>query len=371
MLPHPKDHQLAKIFINHSLNLKEKEKVLITVSDSSAFSLAKATYIECLKKGLYPVIDIGELDMTVGRSSVGGFAYQFYKLANDWQLKQIPENVINARIEWADAFIRLASISNSKELAQIKPEKLTTRQKIMKPLIDKMIDSDRWILTVYPTPSMAQDAGVSYDWLLDFYYNACIIDYNKMKKKLKKIEKILDKGKRVEVFGKKTKLAFSIKDRLALACYGERNIPDGEVFLAPIKNTLEGEIFFDLPTRRFGRDVEGVYLKFKKGKVVEAKASKGQKALEKALDTDEGARYIGEFAIGANYEIYQVMKNTLFDEKIGGTIHMALGRAYKEKRGGGENESAIHWDIVKDMRLDGSIIKVDNKIVLKEGKILT
>jgi aminopeptidase len=217
---------------------------------------------------------------------------------------------------------------------------------------------------------MAQDAGVSYDWLLDFYYDACIVDYKKMKKKLKKVEKILDQGERVEIFGKKTKIAFSIKNRLAQACYGERNIPDGEVFLAPVKDTLEGEIFFDMPTRRFGRDVEYIYLKFEKGKVVDAKAKKGQKALEKALETDEGSRYVGEFAIGANYEIDRVMKNTLFDEKIGGTIHMALGRAYKEKRGGGENESAIHWDIVKDMRLDGSVLKVDNKVILKEGKII-
>jgi len=369
MFPSSKDFKLAKIFLSHSLKLKSKEKVLIMVSDSAAFDLAKATYIEALKMGLYPIVDVSEIDSKIARSSSGGLTYQFFKLANKWQLNYLPKQILEAKISWADGFVRIGTIDNSKELAQINPSKISLRQKLMRPFLDKIVDSDRWVLTIFPTPSMAQDAGVSFDWLLDFYYKACVVDYQKMKAQLLKIQNLLDKGKKVEILGKKTQLTFSIEGRLSQACYGERNIPDGEVFLAPIENTLEGKIYFDMPTSSFGRDVEDIELVFEKGKVVKATAQKGQEALEKMLKTDKGACRVGEFAIGANYNIKRAMKNTLFDEKIGGTIHLALGRAYKEKRGGGQNQSAIHWDIVKDMRLLGSTVKIDGKIVQKDGKL--
>ena len=173
----------------------------------------------------------------------------------------------------------------------------------------------------------------------------------------------MDKGKVVRLIGKDTDLTFSIENRLAKACFGERNVPDGEVFLCPVEETIEGKVYFDLPTTAFGREVQGIYLEFKKGKVVKAKAEIGQEVLEKMLATDDGAKHVGEFAIGTNPNIKQAMKNTLFDEKIAGTIHIALGRAYSEKRGGGKNKSAIHWDLVKDMRVKGSAILIDGKKV--------
>lgn len=361
MLPTKKDFQLARVFLNHSVKVKPKEKVLITCSDSAAFPLVKATYIETLKLGAYPVLDIAGIDLELGRSHLGGFAYQFYRWANDWQLNYLPKEIIKAKIDWADAYIRITTLDNIAELAQIPPEKITRRQKLMRPYFDRLIDSDRWILTYYPTPAMAQQAGVAYDWLVDFYYRACLVDYQKMKRKLKQLEKILDQGEKVRVLGEKTDLTFSIKGRLAQACFGERNIPDGEVYLCPVETTVEGKIYFDLPTVRLGREVRGIYLEFKKGKVVKAEAEVGQEVLEKMLATDAGARRVGEFALGANENITQVMKNTLFDEKIAGTIHLALGRAYKEKRGGGENQSAIHWDLVKTMRGRGGKILVDGK----------
>lgn len=236
--------------------------------------------------------------------------------------------------------------------------------------MDPMIDSDRWVLTYYPTAGMAQQAGMSMDSLREFYYDSVLVDYGKMEKELKGIEKILDKGSEVRVVGKKTDIKLSIKGRLAQSCYGERNIPDGEVFVGPVHMEVNGEVYFDLPTLAYGHEVRGIHLEFVDGKVVRAMAEQGDEALQKMLETDPGARYLGEFAIGANYNVTRPMMNTLFDEKIGGTIHMALGRSYKEKRGGGTNESAIHWDIVKDMRLAGSRVEVDGVVVMRNGKIV-
>lgn len=356
-----KDTELAQIFLNHSLGVESKEKVLITCSDSSAFNLVKAVYIETLKLGAYPVVDVAGVDFELGRSHLGGFAYQFYKLANDWQLNNLPKEILEAKIDWADAFVRITSLENTAEFAQIKPEKINLRKKLIKPIFDKMIDSDRWVLTYYPTPGMAQQAGVAFDWLVDFYYRACVVDYKKMKQKLKKLEKKLDEAKNIKIIGEKTDLRFSVKARLSKACYGKRNIPDGEIFLCPVEDSVEGEIYFDLPTTAYGREVRGIYLRVKEGKVIKAKANVGQASLKKMLATDKGAKRFGEFAIGSNPEITRAMKTTIFDEKIGGTIHMALGRAYKEERGGGENESAIHWDLVKDMKKKESKLIVDGQ----------
>lgn len=359
MNPTEKDFALAKVLIDHSLSIKAKEKVLITVSESG-MPLAKAVYLEVLQRGAYPLFDI----------EATGMGYGFYKAANEWQLSYIPEAIIKTKVAWADAYVRIYSEFNSRELAQIDPAKIAVRSKLLRPLMDPMIDSDRWILTYYPTPAMAQEAGVSYDWLREFYFGACLVDYAKMERELKGLEKLMDEGKEIHVIGKMTDLRVNIEGRLAQACYGERNIPDGESFLAPVTNGVNGEVYFDLPTLAYGQEVSGIHLEFKGGKVINASAERGEAALLRMLETDPGAKYLGEFAIGANFNIKQAMLNTLFDEKIGGTIHMALGRAYKDRRGGGENESAIHWDIVKDMRLPGSVLTIDGKVVLKEGKLL-
>lgn len=359
MTPTDKDFELARVLLDHSVSIKPQEKVLISVSDAG-MSLAKAVYIETLKRGAYPLLDV----------TVNGMAYNFFTHANDWQVSYVPEAIIKTQIDWADAYIRIAAEENSRELAGVDPAKLQVRSKIIRPLMDPMIDSDRWILTYYPTAGMAQEAGMSHDSLRDFYFGACLVDYKKMEKELKGLEKLMDQGKTIHVVGKETDLWVSIDGRLAQACYGERNIPDGECFLAPVTNGVNGEVYVDLPTLAYGTEVQGIHLEFKEGKVIKAMADRGDAALQKMLETDRGARYLGEFAIGANFNIKNAMLNTLFDEKIGGTIHMALGRAYKDRRGGGENESAIHWDIVKDMRLPGSTLTIDDTVVLKDGKFV-
>jgi aminopeptidase len=367
------DIKLARIILEHSVRIKPKEKVLIALSEPDINPLVYALFVATIQMGAYPYLDISGINYYRNRATVKGLTYQFFQKANDWQLKYTPNEIIEAQLDWADAVVNIVNIENVKELSQIDSKKLNTRMKSMQPVIDKLIDGDRWVLTYYPTPSMAQEAGVSLDWLTDFYYKACVVDYKKMKSDLTKLEKVLDKGREIHVVGKDTDLILRADGRLAKACFGERNIPDGEVFLAPIAESVTGHVYFELPSIHDGREVSGIYLEFEKGKVVSAKATQGEDVLLHGLDTDKGARYLGEFAIGANYNITQVMKNTLFDEKIGGTVHMALGRSYKEKRGGapeGANESAIHWDIVKDTRVKGSFVEVDGKTILKDGKIL-
>lgn len=354
------DTELAKVMLKHSLRIKPKEKVLIMVSGQGAEALVKAVYAETLKLGAYPMVDGGGPDLS----------YQFYRHANEWQLEHVAEDMVKAKISWADAYVRIVAEDNSKELAEIDPAKLTTRAKLIRPLMDPMIDSDRWVLTYYPTAGMAQQAGMSIDSLTQFYYESVLVDYQVMEQNLKALEKIMDEGKEVRIVGKQTDLRVNIEGRLAQACYGERNIPDGEVFVGPVHLKVEGEVYFELPTLAYGHEVSGIHLEFLEGKVVNAAAERGEEALLKMLDTDPGARYLGELAIGANFAITRPMLNTLFDEKIGGTVHMALGRSYKEKRGGGTNESAIHWDIVKDMRLAGSEVRVDDKVILRDGKLL-
>jgi aminopeptidase len=359
MFPTDKDFELARVMLSHSLKVKPKEKVLITVSDL-AMSLGKAVFEETLKMGAYPMLDI----------TPSGLDYSFFNLADDWQRNYVPTEVIKEKIKWADAYVRIVADDNLRELAQIKPEIMTARARLTRPLMDPMIDSKRWILTWYPTGAMAQEAGVSIDFMREFYYNACLVDYNKMESDLMVLRSVMDRGKEIHVVGKMTDLYVNIEGRLAEACSGECNIPDGECFVAPVTNGVNGEVYFELPTLAYGHEVSGIHLEFKDGKVINASAERGEAALLKMLETDHGARYLGEFAIGANYNITRGMMNTLFDEKIGGTIHMALGRAYKDKRGGGENESAVHWDLVKDMRLPGSVLTIDGKVILRDGKLL-
>lgn len=358
MNPSEKDFRLACVMVDHSVKIKKEEHVLI-VTDDLGLPLAKVVYSEVLKRGAFPLIEI----------STSGLSYTFYSQANEWQIAYVPDEVIRTKYKWADAFVRIVADENLRELAGIDATKLTTRAKLMRPYSEIMLKK-RWVLTYYPTPAMAQEAGMSLSEMRDFYFNSCLVDYDKMQKRLKKIEKVMDQGKMIHMVGKQTDLWVSIAGRLAQECSAQCNIPDGECFLAPVTNGVNGEVYFEFPTLAYGHEVSGVRLEFKDGKVINASAERGDEALQKMLNTDEGARYLGEFAIGANFRITRGMLNTLFDEKIGGTVHMALGMAYKDKRGGGENESGIHWDIVKDMRLPGSVLMIDGRIVLKEGKLL-
>ncbi|TAN62667.1 aminopeptidase, partial [bacterium] len=203
--------------------------------------------------------------------------------------------------------------------------------------------------------------------LEDFLYGATNIDWNKVKKKEEKLKAVLDKASVVRIVGKDTDLTLSIKGRKAIACYGERNMPDGEVFLSPVEDSAEGHVYYEMPAIYQGREVLGIRLKFKRGKIIEARADKNEGFLNAMLDTDKGGRFLGELGIGTNYGIQKFSKDILFDEKIGGTVHLAAGRSYEEA--GGKNVSAIHWDMIKDLRQSGAIY-LDGKAIQKNGRFL-
>ena len=233
-----------------------------------------------------------------------------------------------------------------------------------------MITKD-WLLTYFPTHGMAQNANMSLEDFTDFYYKACLVDYKKQGQRIKKLQDIIDKGSVVHIKAKGTDLTLGIKGRLAAGSdSGKHNIPDGECFTGPQENVTEGFITFDYPQNRDGNEVAGIRLEFKKGEIVKFSADTGKKYLEKMLNDHSGNRRLGELGIGMNPKIKNYIKDILFDEKIMGTVHLALGRAYEEERGGGKNQGTIHWDLIKDLRYKGSLVTVDSKSIIADGKVL-
>jgi aminopeptidase len=237
--------------------------------------------------------------------------------------------------------------------------------KTVNPVSEIILKKDNWVIVDYPTNALAQDAEMSLEEFEDFVFSATNVDWKKESRRQDKLKAILDKGKQVRIIGEDTDLTFSIKGRQGIKCCGHRNMPDGEVFIAPVETTTKGYVKYTYPAIKGGREVTGIKLWFEKGKVVKATAEKNEAYLNKMLQTDKGAKYLGEFGIGTNYNIKRFVKQILFDEKIGGTVHLALGRAYKE--GGGKNQSAIHWDMIKDLKVGGEIW-IDNRCIQKNGK---
>lgn len=357
---------LATVFIDHSLKIHEKDKVVISTSDLSCIDLIRECYAQSLKKGAAVYLDIIGFNYLLDRSSYGDLAYTFYQHANEWQIKNQP-SIYNNIAEWGDKFIRITTFDNYKHLAAVDSAKMQTKMRSVRTWFDTIINKE-WVLTYYPTPAMAQQAEMSMKDLEDFYFSSVLVDYKEMEKQQKKLEKLLDKGKIVHIVGTKTDLTLSIAGRTGKICAGEKNIPDGEIFTGPVEDSTEGHIYYEFPNDYSGKVMNGIYLEFKKGKIVKATSESNQEELLKVLDTDPGSKRLGEFAFGTNFGIKRFMNQGLFDEKIGGTIHTALGRSYDDPKGWGKNKSAIHWDLIKDTRTKGSFVEIDGKKVLVDGK---
>lgn len=363
-----KNKQLAVIFIDHALRVTAKDHVVIMTSDLSHVSLIQACYAAALDRGAQVYLDVAGFNLLLDRTSVADLPRTFYEHANTKQLRMIPTPQ-QAIVEWGTAFLRLTAVDDPTHLQKVSAEKIQIKARAYRSLFDGLINK-KWVLTYLPTAGFAKQAGMSLKKLSQFYYDSVLVDYDTMKQSLRGLSDAIDVGSTVRIKGYKTDLQLGIKGRTAQMCYGEKNIPDGEVFTGPEETKTNGYIYYDFPGLYAGKIMEGIYLEFKQGKVVTAKAKKGQKDLEKILGTDPGAKRLGEFAIGANYGIQDYMYSTLFDEKMGGTIHTALGRSYEDERGWGKNKSAIHWDIVKDMRKPGSVLTIDETVVLKDGVLL-
>jgi aminopeptidase len=327
-----------------------------------------AVYQQVLERGAHPFLQVG----------LEGAEELLYTYASDAQLDYVPPFMKDI-IEQMDTNIRIWTDVNTKQFTNADPAKESRRAVAMRPFSDRLLERAarkelQWSVTLDPTQAFAQDAEMSLREFEDFVYDACLVHepdpikaWRKISKKQQRLVDWLNKAREIHVVGPDTDLKLEVTGRKWENCDGHENFPDGEIFTSPIEDSVNGHIRYTYPACDNGREVEDVRLQFKDGKVIKATAAKNEQFLLKMLETDEGARYVGEFAIGTNFGIQRFTKNTLFDEKIGGTIHLALGKGYLET--GSKNKSAIHWDMVCDLR-DGGEVRVDGTLFLKDGKIL-
>ncbi len=350
----------AEILVDYSAKVKKEDYVRINCAPA-AKPLALEIYRLCLKKGAYPIFNI----------SFDEAPKIYYENASEEQLKKFPELAMY-EAKKMDVFITIGGEEDTRVLEKVDPKKISMRAKVVRPISDYIVNKaqKRWVLFEYPTKGLAKDAGMSLKDYENFVFDSIDLDWEKENKKMYKLARILDKTDKVRIVGRDTDLTFSIKGMSAKPddkkYEGQHNMPDGEVFTAPVKNSVNGYIYYEYPVVYNGKEVSGIRLEFKNGRIVKANAKKNEKLLKAMIETDEGSHYLGEFGIGLNYKINRFTKNILFDEKIGGTIHLAVGAAYKECNG--KNKSAVHWDMIKDMR-KGEIY-FDNKLVFKDGKWL-
>jgi aminopeptidase len=347
--------KLAQLAVRYAVFVKPGEKVIIS-GGTEAIPFLVELYKEIILQGAHPIVRIGLPDISEF----------FYKHANKEQIERFPQEIMDL-VKSADKYIGINTTANTRELTNCDPKRITSRAKITHPISEYICNEKPKIYRctiAYPCHALAQEAEMSLTEYENFVYNACLQDWEKIGKQIKKILETFKKGKSVHLIGENVDLKFKINGKLAKSDLDGENVPMGEIFMAPVRESLNGWIKFEYPAIRSGKEVTDVELKFENGKVIEAHATKNEDFLKEMLNTDENASYVGEFGIGMNPKINKFTKDLLFDEKIGGTIHLALGSAYKENGGG--NDSAIHWDIVKDMHKAKIIL--DGKTVQDRGK---
>lgn len=352
----PRIRELAKNLIGYSTNLQKGEKILIEMFDD-ALPLTKALIEETYRVGGIPFV-------TVKNNKI---IRQIVKEASIEQLKMIAQWEA-ARMSSMDAYIGVRAAENISELSDVSSEQMQQYQQYWnKPVHTEIrVPKTKWCVLRYPTNSMAQLANSSLEAFEDFYFNVCNLDYGKMAKAMEPLVELMNRTDTVRIIGPGTDLNFSIKDIPAVKCSGTLNIPDGEVYTAPVKNSINGCLAFNAPSVQGGVTYENIHFEFADGKIIKATGNHTEK-LNKVLDTDEGARYIGEFAIGVNPYITTPMKDTLFDEKIKGSFHFTPGNAYDDAWNG--NRSAIHWDLVciQTPEFGGGEMWFDNRLIRKDG----
>ena len=363
----PRIEKYAEVLLKYCIRLK-KDQLLSIRATPLATPLIKELYKQALLLGAHPYT----------RIIVEGLMEIYFKHSSEKQLKFITP-LQKYEIEKTDALVSIMSSYNTKELTNVDPKKQAIAQKAAAPLMKKyMARAARkelfWVGCLYPTAAAAQDAGMSLSDYEDFVFAACRLDkkdpvaeWKKLSKYNARIIRYLSRKKEIRIVAPDTDLTYYVAGRKWINCDGENNFPDGEVFTGPHERSANGHIRFTFPAVYQGREVEDVRIEFKNGKAVKATAAKGEKYLNAMLDMDKGARYVGELAIGTNFGIREFTRNILFDEKIGGTVHMALGKAYPET--GSKNESGLHWDMICDLRKGGSLY-ADGEMFFKNGKFL-
>jgi aminopeptidase len=363
----PRIANLARILVGYSVDVKDGESCLIE-GQSAAEPLVAAVYEEVLRAGGNPVVAM----------SFQGQPATYFSLASDSQLEWVSP-VSEWAAEESDCRIAIGADTNTRELSRVPPERQTKRQAATRHLMRRTMErtaegAHRWVYTLYPTNAYASDAEMSLAEFEDFYFRACLADdddplgaWKRASEECRRLAEWTNGHEEVRVVSDGTDIRLGIAGRKFIAADGKHNMPDGEFFTGPVEESIEGEVTFHLPAMIGGREVSGVRLRFEGGKVVDAGAQRGEEFLIQMLDTDEGSRRLGELGIGTNYGIDRGTRDVLLDEKIGGTVHMAVGASYPET--GGTNESAVHTDLVCDLR-QGGRIEVDGELLQQDGKFV-
>ncbi len=348
---------LAYNLVNNSIKAKKDEKVLIECRGLDGIELLNLCVKEVYKAGAFPFINV--LPETSER--------ELMLEATDEHASQLAKYDV-ARMKDMDCYIGIRSSSNATEFADVDAKNmLSYSTHYSKPVhSQERVSNTRWVVLRYPNASMAQAANTSLESFKDFYYDVCNLDYTKMGEAMKALVTLMEKTDKVRITGKDTDLTFSIKGIPAIPCAGELNIPDGEVYTAPVKDSINGVISYNVPAVYQGFTYENIKLTFENGKIVDAVANDTAR-INKVFNSDEGARYIGEFSIAVNPYILDPMKDTLFDEKIMGSIHLTPGSSYDDAFNG--NKSSVHWDLVFVQRPEfgGGDIYFDDVIIRKDG----
>jgi len=353
----PRYARLAKLLVEYSTQLKKGDRVLIDaidIPDDFTVELMRAAR----KAGATPLVEVRHGRVT--REVLRGTTEEHATLVRDIEM---------FRMKRVQSYIALRGSANINESSDVPSNLMSLYSRVVRPVLNYRVNKTRWVVLRWPTPSMAQAAGMSTEAFEDFYFDVCTMNYARMAKAMVPLEQRMKKADRVHLKGPGTDLTFSIKGIGAKMCKGDRNIPDGEVFSCPVKNSVNGHIQFNTPTIYSGTRFDNVRLEFNDGKVVKGTAN-NTKRLNEILDTDAGARYIGEFSLGFNPYIQTPMCDILFDEKIAGSLHFTPGQAYEECDNG--NRSAVHWDMVLIQRPEwgGGEVWFDGELIRKDGRFL-
>jgi len=348
--------QLGDLLVNYSVEVKAGEKVMIAMVEVETYPLTLAVYEACIKAGAYPQVQF--LSEAFNRLML--------KFGSLKQIDWVPEIEVYG-MEWADVYLGLRGAHNLNIFWDIAADKLAALRRTMGGVSARRWEKTRWCLLRVPNAALAHQAGVDEQTVTDMFFNACLQDWQSLSKQWRCWANRLGQGKHMRLIGKGTDLSFSVEGRTWVVLDGKLNMPDGEIATSPVESTVDGHIVFEFPGVLGGRLVDDICLRWEKGKLVEARSSSNQDFLRAVVRTDPGASLIGEFAFGTNAEITRFCRDILLDEKIGGTVHIALGRAYPNS--GGTNRSAIHWDIVKDLRREGQVF-LDGKLIFEKGRML-
>ncbi|MFZ5975791.1 MAG: aminopeptidase [Bacillota bacterium] len=355
----PRIETLAKNLVHYSCSVKPGEKVLIEVTGGHE-ELVLALIKEIYAAGALPFVSVKLA--RIDRELLLGTTEELEKSRADYAV---------ARMQEMQAYIGIRGGDNSSEFADVPSEKMQVHTRLYGQRVhsELRVKKTKWVVLRYPTPSIAQMAGMSTAAFEDFYFSVCNLDYSKMDKAMDNLIEWMHRTDRVHILGKGTDLTFSIKGIPAVKCAGEMNIPDGEVYTAPVRDSANGVIAYNTPSIYQGFTYENVVFKFENGRIVEASANDDAR-LNKILDTDEGARYLGEFALGVHPYITRPMKDILFDEKISGSVHITPGNCYENADN--RNKSAVHWDLVliQTPEYGGGEIWFDDTLVRKDGRFV-